>query len=216
LPQRLFPSRSLSFAAIAFCIAGGCASLSHAVPVRDQSVTEPFNATAFINEGFPLVAQIYTAGVSGTLAAVNVNVTSNAGFPLRVSVRSVVDGLPTTTVLGEVLLSEGSAPLSLAVRFGDSIAQIAGEQYALVVDYPTQPSPAGLVNFWSGASDDVYAGGVAAASVDGVNWIVENASVDLHFRTFVNPVPAPDVLHLLALGGLCAALGLRRAKRGVV
>jgi hypothetical protein len=203
-----------SLRGIFFGFASAVAAFSHAAPILDQSFTEPADASAFINEAFPWIAQTYTASLSGTLALVNLDVSSNAGFPLRVTARTVVDGLPTATILGEASLSAGSAPLSIEVRFADPIAQIAGEQYALVVDYPTQPSPAGLANRWIGASGDPYTLGVSAASVDGIHWLIDGPGVDLHFRTFVNAVPAPAVLHLFALGAL-AALGLRRVRRGV-
>jgi hypothetical protein len=185
-------------------------TLCRATPVLDQSFTEPNNAAAFINEAAPFVAQVYTAGVSGTLASISVDVSSSDNFPLRVSIRAVAGGLPTAVVLGETLLASSSAALSESIAFDERIEQISGQQYAIVLDYPGQPSPAILTNRWSGASGNAYAPGSLALSLDGVNWFIEMpATVDLHFQTVVNALPEAPVAALLAIGAL---MGLRRGR----
>jgi hypothetical protein len=185
-------------------------TVCRASPVLDQSFTGPNNAAAFINEAAPFVAQIYTAGVSGTLASISVDVSSSDNFSLRVSIRAVKDGMPTSVVLGETLLASSSAALSQSIAFAERIEQIAGQQYAIALDYPSQPSPAILTNRWAGASGNTYVKGSLALSLDGVNWFIEMpATVDLHFQTVVNAVSEAPVAALLAIGAL---VGLRRGR----
>ncbi len=186
-----------------FFVGLSSANICRAIPVLDQSFTEPTDAAAFINEAAPFVAQVYTAGLSGTLVSISVDVSSSDSFPLRVSIRAVMDGLPTGVVLGETLLAGSSAALSEAIAFDEPIEQIAGQQYAIALDYPGQPSPAGLANRWAGASGDVYVDGALALSLDGVNWFIEMpATVDLHFQTVVNVLPVAPVTALMAIGAL--------------
>ena len=70
---------------------------------------------ASINECCRYVAQTFTAGISGALAGVNLRI-ENGGTArtsrLRVAIRRVANGLPTTDVLDEVVLDANNAPLS--------------------------------------------------------------------------------------------------------
>ena len=198
---------------ILFFVGSSGVTLCRATPVLDQSFIEPNNAAAFINEAAPFVAQVYTAGVSGTLASISIDVSSNDNFPLRVSIRAVVDGIPTAVVLGETLLAGSGAALSESIVFDERIEQIAGQQYAITLDYPGQPSPAILTNRWAGASGNAYVKGSLALSLDGVNWFIEMpATVDLHFQTVVNAVPEAPVAALMAIGAL---MGLRRERHTI-
>ena len=51
------------------------------------------------------IGQTYTAGLSGALAAVSLDVVETPGnsVPLAVQIRTVSGGFPTTTVLGETI-----------------------------------------------------------------------------------------------------------------
>ena len=89
----------------------------------DQSFTSPANLGANINECCAFVGQTYTAGMTGVLSGVVVDVHSISIspniFPLHVAIRTVSGGVPTTTVLGEVTL--GASDLSQVIVFPESI-----------------------------------------------------------------------------------------------
>src|SRR5215470_10448573 len=82
--------------------------------VIDQSFTSQTNFGGNINECCKFVAQTFTAGLTGTLAGINLDVTSGSSFPLHVAIRTVTaSGIPGPTILGETTLGSSSAPLSL-------------------------------------------------------------------------------------------------------
>jgi hypothetical protein len=168
----------------------------------DQSFTAPTDASNAINECCAFIGQTYTAGLSGTLAGVSVDISEGTAyhFPLDVQIRTVTGGLPTTTILGETTATSFS--MSDIITFPESIAQIAGVQYAIVVDFPgAQPEGAGhAVGQWFGTDGNLYPGGVSLDSSDNGNtWPIINGDVDSHFVTYVNTVPEPASL---PLGGL--------------
>src|ERR1051325_1397113 len=113
--------------------------------VVDQSFTpSPANLGANINECCTFVAQTFTAGLTGTLAGVNIDVSSptNSPFPLHVAIHAVtISGEPSSTILSETILSSNSAPLSLLITFPQVINIVAGERYAIVVSYQGAPPP---------------------------------------------------------------------------
>src|SRR5216683_6117222 len=82
-----------------------CAPFSTRADTVDQSFTGPITEGASINECCAFIGQTYTAGLSGTLAAVSLDVVETPGssFPLDAQIRTVSGGLPTTTVLGETI-----------------------------------------------------------------------------------------------------------------
>jgi hypothetical protein len=162
-------------------------SSAHAAPVVDQSFTEPHNLGAAINECCRFIAQTFTAGLTGDLAGVNVNVQGFRSSRLHVAIRAVADGTPTPTVLGETTLSGNSAPISQLITFPAPIAVTAGTQYAIVVNYEggPPPGPGQAQGNWSGATGDAYPrGGLFASFSDGVSWFAETG-FDLHFRSYL-------------------------------
>ena len=161
----------------------------HSSLVVDQSFTAGFNAGLNINECCAFIAQTFTAGVSGTLGGVSVEVRAitNSMLPLHVAIRTVRNGVPTSTVLGGTDLNS-SAPLSSIIRFLQNIAIEKGQQYAIVVNYLRGPPPgAGQAQgIWDGATGNLYTRGAAYASVDGTSWsLVPN--VDAFFKTYMLP-----------------------------
>ncbi len=109
----------------------GVVAPCHAVPLLDQSFTTPSNLGGVINECCAFIAQTYTAGLSGALVGVNIDVQSSSSFPLHVAVRRVTRGVPNALLLGETTLSSSSAPLSLLITFPEEIEQVGGAQYAI-------------------------------------------------------------------------------------
>ena len=189
----------------------------------DQSFTAPTNVTALINECCAFVGQTYTAGITGTLSGVSVDVLNlNVGsaFPLDVQIRTVVNGLPTTTILGEA--NTRTFSLGDMITFAQQIPQLAGEQYGIVLHFlGAPPQGAGhAVGTWLGALDQndgaAYPGGSAVRSFDqGITWSLpppDSFQFDSHFRTFVTPVPEQTSLALIG-AGLLGLLGFRRLNR---
>jgi hypothetical protein len=201
-----FPCVSLVFL---LCVV----SFSSAQPVIDQSFTPPSSYGGFdasINACCAFVAQTYTAGLTGTLAGVSISVESQSAFPLHVAIRTVTSGLPTSKVLGDVILSSNSSQLSDLIEFRQLIPQVAGQQYAIVVNYLGAPPPeqSEEQGTWHGATSlkfqGLYAGGADFSSVDGVSWTPESGPVfgDLFFKTYMSPPFLPIAIDIKP--GSCA------------
>ena len=179
---------------------GTFAARSNQIPattVIDQSSISETNFGGGINDCCKYIAQTFTAGVTGTLAGVAIDVISSPTNSLRlhVAIRTVTArGMPSPMILGETTLRSGNAPLSLVITFPQVITIIAGDQYAIVVNYQGA-LPAGKgksLGMWSGASGDTYPLGKNFASVsDGILWF-EQAGGDYHFQTYVILMVPPD------------------------
>jgi hypothetical protein len=162
-----------------------CASAAGAL--LDQEAVGPTDLGGSINDAFRFAGQTYTAGVTGELAAVSIDLSASAGaVPARVAVRRVVGGVPVGEILGQVIIPSGEATLSELKGLSAPVPQMAGQQYAITVDYPTAPPPGPDADqgTWGGSAEDVYPGGHSVASVDGTVWISQDA-YDMHFSTFV-------------------------------
>ena len=168
--------------------------------VLDGSFVAPQNAGANINEGYAFVAQTYTAGVTGRLLGVNIDVRSKRGlnpeagfpvYPLHVALHKVVGGVPGAT-LGEVTLPTDEATLSSLIKFPKRIAQVKGRQYAIVVNYVGAPSSGAdrWLGVWAGAVGRIE--GEMFAGPDGETWPSSFPDgVVLRFRTYVAPRTRP-------------------------
>jgi len=153
--------------------------------IFDQVFTEPNNLHLVVNGRFRFVGQTYTAGFTGTLVGVSVDVRTDRTRPLRVTIRGVTGLLPNSTILAQTTLTRSSSSLSQVITFSTPIAQVNGDRYAIVVDYPTAP-PQSDEAFWDGAVFNAYPTGGVVKSNDGITWESEEES-DLHFRTRVTP-----------------------------
>jgi hypothetical protein len=161
--------------------------------VEDQSFTTP----ADISVGFtavPLtyVAQTFTAGQSGILRAVAIDIDPATGGDIRVDIRKVANGVPTDVVLANHPLSFdelqqlAADPLSYQITF-PNLYITAGKKYAIVVNYTSYTNDVIPQGMWFGAQGNHYGGGAAftAADADTLRWTREPNGRDLHFRTFV-------------------------------
>jgi hypothetical protein len=160
----------------------------------DQSFTTPSDLSAGLY-GIPfLEAQSYTAGISGTLQGVAINVTAvDPTVVARIRIESVSGGIPTNVVLGTARASGGgNLSINTVIPFSTPIPQVAGQQYAIVVDYPEAP-PFEDSNIeaadWNGATGNAYpAGTLLSSSNGGTTWqSFASEGFDVHFRTFVIP-----------------------------
>jgi len=104
----------------------------HAVPIVDQSFTSPSNLATVINECCRFIGQTFTAGLTGTLTGVNIDVgpaRSDSVLPLLVAIRTVTGSFPSSTVLSSTTLARGGATLSELIVFPQAIHLLAGEEY---------------------------------------------------------------------------------------
>lgn len=197
---------------LALCIPFG---IARADTVVDQSFTPIINAGGDINECCAFIGQTYSAGLTGTLAGVSVEVREFSGFnfPLNVQIRSVVGGLPTTTILGQT--STTAFSLNDVITFSQSIDQVSGTQYAIVVSFLGAPpaGPGQQVGSWDGAAGNLYPlGDLVASSDGGFTWFIPGPiKTDSSFKTFVQ-TPEPTSITLLGLG-LILASGTAAGKR---
>ena len=179
----------------------GLGGFARAQSVLDQSFTGPSNGGEFINEGFSPVAQVFTAGLSGTLAGVNVDIQSQSPYSLQVSIHNINGGAPAAPALGETSLEPGPVTLNDLIVFPQSISVVAGDQYAIEVDYlaAPPPGPGHGQGVWAGAFDtDEYPAGFEIA-FNGANWVRDSPG-DLLFQTYVQTVPEPGARVWLAAG----------------
>jgi hypothetical protein len=175
---------------------------SQAVLLLDQSCTGPNTQTILINDAFSSVGQTFTAGLSGTLGGVNLDILSiypQSTIPLHVAVHSVTGGLPGSSILGETTVATNTITMDRLVTFPQTISITAGVQYAITVDYVGAPALGNAQGWWlGGSSSGGYVGG-DAAGFNGSTW-ASLPGIDGHFQTYVVPIPEPRALHLLAVG----------------
>lgn len=130
------------------------------------------------------LTQIFTAGVSEPLVAVELSLACNS-FPAAVTieVRSVENGLPGITPLSRTVVSQPlSGGLGTPLYLQDPVLLVAGQQYAIVL---SSDADCGVR---SGPDGDSYAGGDSYANDDRIPlfpqvWTALTPRRDLPFRT---------------------------------
>jgi hypothetical protein len=160
----------------------------------DQSFTTPSDLSAGLY-GLPVFeAQSYTAGISGTLQGVAVDVIAvDPTLVARIQIRPVSGGIPTNVILGQARASGGgNLSINTVIPFSTPIPQVAGQQYAILVDYPEAPPFEDAIieaADWNGATGNAYPAGTLLSSFDGgATWqSYASEGFDVHFRTFVIP-----------------------------
>ncbi len=186
--------------------------------VIDQSLLSPPHAATLITplaEGFAYTAQTVTAGITGTLDAVDIQFTRApvVDTSWEVTIHDVASGQPTGSVLAsksvpaaDVPTAGGADPVHVAFDAPPSFS--AGRQFAIVLRLEGTSGIPGLgAGSWFGNAADPYPGGRTYISPDGVNFMPSSPAFDLFFQTHVTPEPAS--LALLA-AGLMACAGPRR------
>jgi hypothetical protein len=159
----------------------------------DQSFVAPSDLSDGLYGRPVLMAQSYTAGITGTLQGVAIDVTSFTTFVARVQIETVVGGVPSGVVLGQARAStSGNLSINTVIPFTNPIPQVAGQQYAIVVDYPDAPAFSNgqpSAGSWNGSDGNVYPRGTLLASFDnGTVWqSYASEGFDVHFQTFVVP-----------------------------
>lgn len=160
----------------------------------DQSFTSPGGLSDGLYGKPVLMAQSYTASVSGTLQGVSLDVTAmDVTKVARIQIEAISNGVPSNVVLGQARAAAGGdLSLNTVIPFTTAIPQVAGQQYAILVDYPeAAPFVDGIQNTasWNGAGDNAYTAGTLYSTFDnGTTWkSYETDGFDVHFKTFVVP-----------------------------
>lgn len=139
-----------------------------AVGTSDQSSLScsfSFNSTTFPPTN--LLAQTFTAGLSGYLDHVDLRVQKRGGpGVLTAEIRSIENGEPTSTVLGSGTIEAIDVPEAfglVSIPLSLSAPVTSGAQYALVLDYPgTSPFTFPDSYTWQGCFNDFYDGNAYA------------------------------------------------------
>jgi len=161
----------------------------HCEPIVDQSFTPPpLDLGVSLNVAFRFAAQTFTAAVDGSLTAVSVDILGDSELPFHIGIRAVRNGLPEATNLAEATAPTSSSTLADRITLSAPVRQRAGQQFAIVVDYPDglPPGPVMGHGTWSGATGDLYTDGTLAFSPDGSSWQA-GSGFDVFFETFVVP-----------------------------
>jgi hypothetical protein len=177
----------------AMLLATGVAMAASAVDQEQTSSPDQFYSAVSSDTS---AAQLFTAGVSGTLDKVSVSVAvgDSSGQPgdLVAEVRTVDGaGTPTTTILGSGKVSEATVPAywgpSNPIQWTDiALTQTAtitaGTKYALVLRAPDAGYEEKYI--WLMSSSDVYAGGNKQILDKYGQWVQRNN--DFVFKTYVS------------------------------
>jgi hypothetical protein len=161
------------------------ASAHHPAEV-DQTFTSPTDLGGSLNEGFRYTGQTYEAGKTGWLVAVSVDIQGTSNSPARIAIHQAKDGLPSRAIWSVSGVSSGLAAISQVIHIWPPLLQVAGHEYAIVVDYPQAPphGPTAGQGTWAGATGDLYPSGQLVESNDGLSW-TPGLGADLHFVTYV-------------------------------
>jgi hypothetical protein len=169
-------------------------------------------------------AQTFTAGVSGALSRIEVKLQNVGSQDLSFDVRPTVGGVPVEddgAAYAEITLPNSSIPPEVVtwVEFDlnpFNIAVEAGDVLAIVL---SAPDPVFGQYLWRGSfsGPSLYPGGqrfLRGGEQVGPTWngtIFGQEAIDLNFRTFVDPVPVPAALPLMA-SGLIALFAMARKR----
>ena len=168
------------------------------------------------------IAQTFTAGLSGALDEVDVDLSQNGPptAPLIVEVRDVSGGVPGNQILAGVSLPPTAVPSSHAfvpISFAAPPPVLAGTQYAIVL-FSSAPFPNAYIWTMGGIANPYPAGAeVVGSGVPPGSWGAPSATEDFAFKTYVlqPPVaPAPASTTSSPTGQRTAALAKCKRKHG--
>ncbi len=192
-------------------------SNASAATLLDQSFIRESKGNLYmlLNECCKYVAQTFTAGITGKLDSVRVDIKASPSSEskLRISIWSTDNGIPKNQMTSTTLNSDSSLPTN-KILFPTNINLQSGMIYALVADYTNAPSPGVDQHrgYWTGEVGNQYLGGNMLAYYDDIGaWVIDNGTYDAYFETNVNPIPAPPAIWLLC-SGILGLLGINWKK----
>jgi hypothetical protein len=188
----------------AVCLVIPGAAVAGTLDQQQTGATAP-DSEVYSNEAW---AQTFTAGISGGLDQVDLNLAQQiAGHsapttPLTVEIRNVSGGLPGGSVLGTQSIAPATPPVYPAngfvpVNFSPTVPIVAGTQYAIVAS--TTGGSSGEYG-WYGAGGDTYMrGDPFFQQPPGTGPWTMPATLDLSFRTYVAASTTPTGQRAAAL-----------------
>jgi hypothetical protein len=185
--------RTILFTGMLICVLMLVSLPAYAAGSLDQHYVDTHNAGGALNWGAQLAAQTFTAGVTGTLTGLNVGVSSNMQYPMRVAIRAMDGGVPASTELGYAIVSTGDQSpdmLGFLITLSPGVAVSAGTEYAIVVSFEGAPI-GGIQGTWQGHYPGEYLGGKMCnggpPNFQVGEWWCDNSvpSTDFFFRTYV-------------------------------
>jgi hypothetical protein len=160
------------------------------------------------------VAQTFTAGLSGGLDQVDLNLATSTApnADLNVEIRDVSGGQPGSTVLASHVVPLASVPADpnnafVPVNFASPARVVAGTQYAIVA-WSSTASSMGVYEWWGTLPESAYAAGapfVSLTSPPSGPW--SDGGIALAFKTYVatSTPPGPTGTTGTATGERAAA-----------
>jgi hypothetical protein len=161
------------------------ASAHHPAEI-DQTFTSPTDLGASLNDAYRYTGQTYESGQTGLLVAISVDIQGTSNAPARITIHQAKEGVPSRAIWSWSGVKSGLAPISQVIPVWPPLLQVAGHEYAIVVDYPQAPphGPGAGQGTWAGATGDLYPNGQLVSSHDGLSW-TPGPGADLHFITYV-------------------------------
>lgn len=182
--------------------------------IIDQSQGQ-FDTASFVISPDWLIAQTFTAGISGQLEKVDLylaNIFDTALYPCTVSIVNVISDVPSGSVLGEVYTGDLVDGLNSINFLAESVFLTAGTKYGIIISNNDTEHYTGISTQWSCKSTDIYAGGSAWSWMSGTGWTqsVQPPGESLPVETFYDKdaafrthmLPEQATICLLALGAL--------------
>jgi hypothetical protein len=158
----------------------------------DQSVTAGSGGGVGV-WGTERLGQTFTAGITGTLSQVDLDLlTSLDPAPLSVDIESVdANGHPSGTVLAATTVTSSLVPgptTWVSLPLSDGPIVVAGTRYAIVLADPADP--VGGSKIWADefANPNPYSGGDVQLSGDSGSTWLDQPAFSLLFRTYVESI----------------------------
>jgi len=177
----LFSALLLPFAIFAFVKAARATPIvDQQQPIIDSRVGGMFIGGASEQK----LAQVVTAGVTGTLTEVRLPVSCSSG-DLRVEIQGVTGGEPNGTILAVEIVPRaslaGAPPNFRSLPFSDPVSLAAGSLFAIVL------SSTGTCGVFQGPDGDPYSGGNGFydSRPNPPGWVLLTERFDLPFQTVV-------------------------------
>jgi hypothetical protein len=158
-------------------------SLSSSLPAHasGDQVDQAQTLTIGLQRSIPVLAQTFTAGMTGQLDRVSIAYDTGGSTRLRVSIRTTSAGVPTGSVVGGPVAWSGT--VVCCRQFHDftlnpAVSLTSGVKYAIVIE-----TISGVFTWYSSASIDAYANGqlfVDSTWLTGSQW-----GMDFAFKTWV-------------------------------
>lgn len=173
----------------------GISSVSYAVGTIDVSVTGTSGMYLGITSSTAYLGQTFTAGASGLLDRVTVNIRRNdAVGNVYVDVWATSAGVPVAPALATATITQSSINTSnsdVAIDFGTPATLVSGTTYALVLRAPGAGVMTGMMSqtqlLWN-LENTAIPGSVFTATGSGTTWNADTR-YDFRFATYVSPAP---------------------------